>query len=402
MLDKLLSRLGGQVRVRVECGYPERVMNLCARRGLSFWDLSWESPTAFSLRLSRRDWKSLREEAASLGCEFRVLERSGVPYLAAQLWNRPALAITLAVWGAALFLGSFFIWDFEIQGNETVPEERILRALERQGVGLGSFGLVVDGEDLRNHVLLEIPELQWIAVNVSGCRAHVQVRERREPPEIADLRTPSNVIARRDGLVLEVQALDGEAAVLPGMTVTAGQLLISGREELETTGTVRVMPGHGSVKARTWHSLTTVVSLKSVEKQPTGVEKTGLSLILGRRRIKFFSNRGVAGLEAGREYDKMTERVPLRFFGVPLPLTVVREQYRFYESVPMSIRAAEAQRRGEAALRSQLEREAAPYGEVRSALVSARQRGDALEVTLTAECVEEIGVRVPMELSGEP
>ena len=44
----------------------------------------------------------------------------------------------------------------------------------------------------------------------------------------------------------------------------------------------------------------------------------------------------------------------------------------------------------------QLLRSVEPYGAVRSTLCSSHRRGDALEVTLFAECVEELGVRVPI------
>ena len=50
MLTGLVNRLRGQVRVRAECAFPERVLNLCGARDLAFWDLEWESPTAFTCR----------------------------------------------------------------------------------------------------------------------------------------------------------------------------------------------------------------------------------------------------------------------------------------------------------------------------------------------------------------
>ena len=36
----VLNRLRGQVRLRVECAFPERVLNLCGARDLAFWDLN--------------------------------------------------------------------------------------------------------------------------------------------------------------------------------------------------------------------------------------------------------------------------------------------------------------------------------------------------------------------------
>ena len=54
MLNGIINRLRGQVRIRAESAFPERILNLCGARELAFWDVVWESPTAFTCRLSRR------------------------------------------------------------------------------------------------------------------------------------------------------------------------------------------------------------------------------------------------------------------------------------------------------------------------------------------------------------
>lgn len=391
MLTGLVNRLRGQVRVRAECAFPERVLNLCGAQDLAFWDLKWESPTAFTCRLSRRDWKRLREAGKNLDCTFDLVGLEGAPYFLLRFRHRQALLMGLVGCALGLFLGSFFIWEFQVEGNETVPTERILRALEKNGVRLGTFGLSLDGEDIRNHVLLDVPELSWIAVNVSGCRAEVQVRERTVPPAMVDRREPCNLVARRAGLVKKVQTIGGVACVVPGSAVTEGQILISGVEDTDTVG-ARVLAGLGKVEARTWYGLTASMPLMALEKQYTGKEKTGVSLIFGSRRIKFFSNSSIDGAE----YDKITSRYPLNLLGVPLPVTVVVEKWRFYEAVPTARTAAEAEKAAEAILTAQLQEMVKPYGEVKSTLCSTRQKGDALIVTLSAECLEEIGETAPI------
>lgn len=77
MLNELIHRLQGQVWIRAESAFPERVLNLCGARDLAFWDLDWESPTAFTCRLSRRDWHTLRRAAANLDCTLSVVGREG-------------------------------------------------------------------------------------------------------------------------------------------------------------------------------------------------------------------------------------------------------------------------------------------------------------------------------------
>ncbi len=391
MLRGMVNLLRGQVRVRAECAFPERVLNLCGAQGLAFWDLEWESPTAFTCRLSRRDWKALRQAGRNLDCAFSVMGVEGAPYFLLRFRHRQVLAVGLAACALGLFLGSFFIWEFQVEGNETVPTERILRALEKNGVGLGTFGLSLNGEDIRNHVLLDVPELSWIAVNVSGCRASVQVRERTPPPVMIDRREPSNLVARRAGLVLKVQTIGGVSCVIPGSAVTEGQILISGVEDTDTVG-ARVLAGMGKVEARTWYHLTAVMPLTAMEKRYTGREKTGISLVCGTRRIKFFSNSSIEGTE----YDKITSRHPCTLLGIPLPVTLVMEKWRFYEPVPAPQTAAQAEKAAEAILTAQLRDMVEPYGEVRSTLCSSRQRGDVLVVTLSAECREEIGEAAPI------
>ena len=207
-----------------------------------------------------------------------------------------------------------------MEGNQRVTEEEILRALEKNGVGLGTFGIAMDTEDIRNHVLLDIPELVWITVRVSGCRATVEVREREEVPEPVNERAPANVVARRDGLVLEVRALDGVKCVLPGTSVEAGELLISGVEDTETVG-ARLLAGMGEVRARTWYSLTARMPLTQLQKRYTGEERRLHALVLGGHRVKFFADSSIPE----GNYDKITERTQWSLLGIPLPVTTVTE-----------------------------------------------------------------------------
>ena len=391
MLTGIINRLRGQVRIRAESAFPERILNLCGARELAFWDVVWESPTAFTCRLGRRDWHTLRQAAKNLDCALTVVGREGAPYFFFRFRRRQALLIGLLLCATGLFLGSFFVWDFVVEGNETVPTEEILRALEKNDVHLGSFGLSLNGERIRNHVLLDIPELSWITVNVSGCRAHVQVRERIPAPERLDRQTPSNLIARRAGLVLKVRAVEGVANVQPGSAVEKDELLISGVEDTDTVG-ARVLAGMGSVTARTWYTLTAPMPLEVLEKQYTGEEKALVSLAFGTHRIKFFSNSSIQG----EKYDKITNRHPLSLFGLRLPATLVVETCRFYEAVPTVRAPAEAEQAGENILTAYLASLVEPYGTVSSTLCSSRQKDGVLLVTLSAECVEEIGVRVPI------
>ena len=90
----------------------------------------------------------------------------------------------------------------------------------------------------------------------------------------------------------------------------------------------------------------------------------------------------------------------MSLLGIPLPITVVWETWRFYEPVPEARDAALAEKAMEAVLAEQLHQMVDPYGSVRSTLCSSRQKGDTLVVTLSAECEEQIGQPVPIYAEG--
>ena len=114
--------------------------------------------------------------------------------------------------------------------------------------------------------------------------------------------------------------------------------------------------------------------------------------MFGKQRVKFFSNSSIEGAN----YDKITKRSSWSLLGIALPATLVTETCRFYETAEVRLDPVRVERLGERILTQQLETEVAPYGEIVSTLCTSRQRGDVLTVTLSAECVEEIGERVPI------
>lgn len=394
MLRQIVNLLKGQVTGRVESGFPERVLNLCAAHGLAFWDLRWESAVAFTFTTTRRDWRRLRKLSRRLDCRMEAIGWKGAPFFLGRLRHRYALWVTLAVGAALLFYGSFFIWDFSIEGNETVSDREILRVLDELGVGFGSYGYGVNSVSLRNFVLLEIPELSYFAVNVKGCRAYVQVRERIEAPELVSNREPGNTVAAKDALVTAIQPWGGEKMVLPGTTVREGQLLISGVVENDFSG-ARFLRGMGKVYGRTWYTLQCRIPLTVTEKIPADGESVRWALLLGKKRVNLYFNSSISGDTC----DKMISWNQCRLPGdIPLPLTLIRESEQSYTLKETRRSRDEALAVADAILTARLE-ESMDGGSVLSRELSAETENDTLLVTLTAECEEQIGkfVDIPKE-----
>ena len=394
MLKAITNLLKGEVTGRVESGFPERVLNICAEYGITFWDLKWESAVAFAFTTTRRDWKRLRRLSRRIDCDLAAVSWRGTPFFLGRMRRRYGLWITLGVSMLALFYGSFFIWDFSIEGNETVSEQEIMRALESCDVCFGSFGYGINSFQLRNELLLKLPKLSYIAINVRGCRAYVQVRERIEPPEIVSRREVGNTVAKKDALVTEVRLLDGEKQVLPGTTVTEGQLLISGVVENDYSGT-RFLRGMGEIYGRTWYSLQCKVPLAVAKKVYTGEETVRKAILIGKKRVNLY----IDSSNSGDTCDKIISWKKCVLPGdIPLPVTIVTETLRQYEVTPARRSEKDALALADTVLTDRLSGYIGE-GEVVSRDLTCEVVGDILICTLSAECEEQIGefVSIPKE-----
>lgn len=401
MLKKAVKLLRGSVCVRAKSAYPERMLNLCSARGIEFWDVRWIDDTALSFCVARGDLRALRRAAEGCGAEVSIERTAGTPFFFARLRRRHALFAGGILCAALLLVNSLFIWDFEVTGNETVPTETILHALREHGVHRGTFIYSFRSQDICNRVLPELKDLCWVAVNVRGCKAYVQVRKRVRAPERVNESEPTNVIAAKPGLITKVRALDGEKRVLPGTSVQQGQLLIAG--VVDTGGTekpsvtTRFLAGKGEVWARTWYDLTVRVPLTYEKKVYTGKEKRSHTLIWGENRLKI----GAKGSSiCNVDCDKIKNQTQWTLFGLfALPVTWETETLLPYELEIAARSRADAEAQGKDVLETYLAALLGETGSVTQRRFSTAVEGDTLVVTLSAECEEQIGKEVPIAVS---
>lgn len=398
MLLRLVNALRGSVRLEVEGAFPERFLNLCAQRGILFWNVEWMEATRLRLTVTRRGSR----QAAALGertlCTVTPAGRSGMPYFLARFKKRYAFWVGMGLSMAAVCVLSSFVLTIEVKGNTTVPTAQILTELRRQGLGIGTFGPGLDERTVGNKVLLQLPQLSWLSINLYGTRAEVLVREAVEAPELVDAQEYGSVVARASGIVTRVEALTGEAVVKVGDTVLEGETLISGTVHLEgpaysdkpEIGQIQVRAS-GRVYARTWRTMAAQLPLEAQVKRYTGEEANRWSVTALGRRTDFF---GKGGISFDR-YDKISHTWTLTLpGGEEMPLAVQRETCRAYELETLAVEPDAAEAMLKERLLEALE-EAVGEGEIVSTEFAVETENGMLTVTLQAECREEIGTFVP-------
>ncbi len=385
-----IDMIRGTARLRVTGPRPERMLNIMAGEGIWF-ARTCRSGDSIDFTVLHHELKRVRRLAAQAYFETELLRHAGLPTIAHRVKRRFALYIIPPLCLLAVFVISLFIWEIEITGSETVSDAQLLSVLEENGVGIGTFGLTIDRELLRDKVIDSIPKISWMTVNVSGCKAEVIVRERVDRPETVDLKKPTDIIAARTGLICEMSVFEGLRKAEKGTTVLKGELLISGTMP-SLAGRTRLVHSQGIVKARTWYEFSEKIPLEYISKRYTGETKTKKSLIIGNYRLNLYFNGGIS-LDA---CDKIIykERLSLPG-GMLLPIQIVTAEYREYipETARMLPEDAEAILKN--GLTKRLQEQTS--GEPLSLEFETAQNDDFITVTLRAECMEDIGLSVPIQ-----
>ena len=378
---------------------PELCLNRFTRADLPFRDLRRPGDFRLECRIETRRLPEAKTAAARAQCELTVLRRGGLLYRLKGLSRRPVLIPgMLLAFALALWLQNF-VWFVRVEGNERIPAEAVLRALEAEGVGFGTWGPSLEVQDLKNRLLLRLPALRWLTLNREGVVLTVPVTE-QDPAEAADqppmdMDLVTDLTAAADGVILSVDVYNGFAAVSAGEAVTKGQLLVSGLRDCPThTQATRAL---GEVVALTKREYTVKIPEITLKKIPTGRTERCVRVIFQRNRRKISGNSGIFGMEC----DKMIETIPMTLpGGHVLPWALEVTTLREYRTESCLLSAAEAEAEAAAALRA-LALEEMTAGTIVSETYHTEKAEGCWTVTAVFSCQEDIARTVPVPLLRE-
>lgn len=397
-MQSLVNYARGWVRLVVCGAFPERLLNLCAQRDLTFWGVEWVDSQTMRLTLLRRDMGKLEELARRAGCIVKVEHRAGLPTFLGRFRKRYTFLLGFSLSVLAICLLSNFVLTIDVTGNERVPDAVILTKLRQLGLRTGVYGPNLDTKQIALDTQLALDDLAWVSVNLHGTRVQVVVRETVEPPQLLEQDGVSDLVAGAGGLVLSVDAVEGQAKVGVGGMVAPGDMLISGTVTMEGPQYSDVPPRYlyvraaGTVWARTWRTVSAAIPIHTTVKRYTDEAKTRWSVGIFDRRINFYRNSSISG----ENYDKISKtHTAVLPGGQVLPISLTRETFCFWKPAQVQVDTVAAQELLEHQLSDRLERLVGEDGRVATVDWSARIADGVLTVTGVAECEEQIARPTP-------
>lgn len=319
---KWLRKLRGYVRFSATGGFIERLLNLIARNRLTLWDMNKQGEIFYGCTLAK-DYKQLARYAKKSGVRTRIVKRYGAPFKVHRYRKRLGILVGLILCFAFLMTMQRFIWIIDVAGNKEIPSQTILTVFEELGIKKGAFIPKIDFRQIENDAKIKLNGVSWLAVNRSGSKVTIEIREGTKAPDIApDEKEPCNIIAKRTGQIKRMEVYDGQKMVELKDTVMKGDLIVSGIME-DKAGNVMLRHASAKVIAETTFTEEFCQPLKTTVKEYTGTVKNRYLLDMFGVKLPLYIATKMQG-----EYELSTSYQQLHLFGVQLPFGLYHNQHK--------------------------------------------------------------------------
>lgn len=328
----------GSVKISADYENATALLNLCMYLSIPYTEFR-TAPDRVTMRLRLFAFRKLKREATARGIEYKIEKKDGIPVMLARYKYRFGIFVGALLSVVMVITAQSFVWNIEVTGNEKLTSAEVKEILKQHGFGVGSYIRNVDTDVIENQILLDSDTVSWIAINISGTTANIELREREAPKSESVSLKPANLIARKSGIVEEVRIYRGNCVVGAGKFVRKGELLVSGLYDSVQVG-FRYTRASGEVIARTVEEFYIEIPYEYDGKVYTGEEYCDKYLIFFDYSINIYKN----SRKNGEFYDKISivEDCVLPG-GVKTPFALRSESYLEYENVTLHRTPKEAE-----------------------------------------------------------
>ena len=225
----------GKIILEVTCADCTDMLNRLQMEQIHVKDITYLSGLNLRITVSGREYHRVCRLVEKRGGSVTVKHISKIQKSIGNIRNRPAVLLVVL---SLLFVTQWIpkrVLFILVDGNVSVPANRILDAAEECGLHFGIARRSVRSEAIKNALLQEIPQLQWAGVNTRGCTATISVREKttQDVKDDTDNQVCS-IVAMRDGIIQSCTVYQGNQLCTSGQAVKAGQTLVSGYTDCGT------------------------------------------------------------------------------------------------------------------------------------------------------------------------
>ncbi len=393
----MLEFIKGKVTVELSGSRLTPIINEAIQKEIILGDIRFLDEERIRLTVLLPDFFRLVQIIRPSGVRMRILSKQGLPFLLSKMYKRKFFAAGIVLFIFLLTAMSSFVWKVEVEGNERIPEEKILAYAREAGVFPGQLKFrVPESDEIQHRLSMRLPQATWVGFRMEGTRAVITVVEKQEPEEKKERSPgPVHLVARRNALIYDMRVEQGKPVVQVNDMVKKGQLLVSG--VYGDSGSERVVGAKGKVWGEVWYDSDVVVPLEQKRKVYTGNRDRGYYPYVASRviRLPFLYPVPFKNFET-------VERVHvLRLFQWRLPIGWVEEERLEMKWVKRRLTPEEAIRLGKERARADVRERIGRDGRIlMEKVLQPRVDNGKVYMKVHFDVIENIAVSQPI-LQGE-
>lgn len=398
MFLSLWNYFRGYVIIEVSGFSVERFINLAVHKGIYIWDINHKG-SVVTMKVSIKGFFLLKSCCKKTGCRIKIAGKKGYPFTANKYRKRKFFMVGVVFFVLVLYALSSFVWLIEVEGNERITADQILKYCEENGLYAGSFKYTVDTKAIEKNMINSFSDLSWITIQIKGTKAVIKLTETIPKVEIIDNNTPCDVVASKDGLIVSIVTSAGTPVVKAKDVVQEGDVLVSGEiivKEDEMGIIKEYTNAKAEVKAKLWNEFNFFVPLIYNEKIFSGNTVKGLSLIILDRPINLYKPK-----IAFENYEKTAIRQQLKASeNYVLPIVFIIDEYREFTFTEKTKTIEEAMDDANKIITGRIIREFDFKSDIMDKSVEFTQEDDKLAVKAIVTVIEQIDTQKKISNDG--
>ena len=316
-------KIFGYYRLCVPSDALTELLNLCMRYGFVYYALTFCDGGDAELICSRSTAKRMLAACKSYKIPIYIKGEGGAPKVLRKYRARSGIFVGILLSIVLFSLSQSVLWRIDVKGNERLSKEEVIAALEAGGLRVGGWLSEIKTDSIENRVMLNSDDISWIAINMTGTVASVEIREVIDTELKEKNASPANLIALRDAQIVALEVYSGFLCAKVGDFVREGELLVSGLYDTKQ-GAYRYTRASGRILAKTTHTILIEIPLEKEIKVYLEDTKEKKTLNFFGKSIKLFANSGNVG-ESCDIINYEYKLDPLGLGELPVSLSVEKE-----------------------------------------------------------------------------
>ncbi len=242
------------IRVSLTGVNLNRVYSECKKQNIDLYNIDRIDYKNIEFDIDIKNKSILKGIAKGQRYEYKEKNNYGAVKFINFLKYRFGILIGIVFFVLINIISSFFVWNIQIIGNETVSKDDILGILESQKISVGKPIRSLNLENIENEITNNIEEISLCSVIKKGTTIIVNVKEKISNGYQSDTNS-CDIVAPENLTIVELNVVNGTAQKKVGDSVKKGEVIVGGFL-MDSNGNKISCNAVANIKAKLWRTET--------------------------------------------------------------------------------------------------------------------------------------------------